>query len=267
MKRKSLIALLVLAVVAGCGDKKPVETAATPPAPSNTGTPAPDTSMTAAQPAAPSTPDASTTTAAIAPRPAIDIPLPESLKHQGYLFYGLANTKPMDLEVVSSTQSGVTTGTQTTRLVEVQGDKAIYQIERTGGLAMLMGNMEVSVEPTGIYVKSSDVAKVGERDLEIPADLKPGAAWTSRTVSEKAGSGFDVTNKFKVVGPKKVQTKKATYPDALLITSTGSGQLAGRKVTMDTKNWYVKGIGLVKSEMRTTEPGGKASTITFQESK
>jgi hypothetical protein len=122
--------------------------------------------------------------------------------------------------------------------------------------------MEVSLEPDGIYVKSSDVAKVGAHDLEFPNTLTPGYTWSSKTVVEQPEKLMDITNKFKVVGIQKLKGKAGPV-DALLITSTGDGKILGKSVRMESKSWYVKGIGNVKAEMKTVDGKGKTESVSI----
>ncbi|HEY0868036.1 MAG TPA: hypothetical protein VGE01_11685, partial [Fimbriimonas sp.] len=109
--------------------------------------------------------------------------LPAELKHDGFEYYGLANEQPIEIEVTSAPNGRTLTGTQTTKLVSFAGGKATFRRERTGNLESL-GVDEYSLEPTGIYVTSSTVAKTKDRYLEIPAKLEPGKTWQDTTEIE-----------------------------------------------------------------------------------
>lgn len=196
-----------------------------------------------------------------------DTPVPDSLKHDGYQYYGLGNADPITLEVSSSGIQGIQTGTQSFRLVELKDGEAIYEVDRTGNLESLLGSMKLAVTPDGIYVRESSIAKVGDKDIEMPAKLETGATWSSKTVSEQEGKELNIANSFKVVGVKPIKTKVADYPDALLIESTGEGTVKGQKVRMETKSWYVKGRGGVRAEVKSTDASGTSTVITIQESK
>ncbi|CAN5525032.1 hypothetical protein BH11ARM2_BH11ARM2_01620 [soil metagenome] len=192
--------------------------------------------------------------------------IPAELKHEGYEYYGLGNDQPVDMEVRTTSDSGVRTGSQITRFKGMQDGKAVYSIERTGGLTDLLGQMDVTLEPDGIFVKSSSVAKVGDRDMEMPAKLSPGTTWEARTVVEQPGRELNVLVKFKVVGPENIKTPVGDR-STLRVDSTGEGTLMGKKVRMDSQSWYVKGFGMVKSVLKYTGETGAPSTITIQETK
>ena len=172
----------------------------------------------------------------------------------------------MNIEVQASTNTAIQTGTHITKLKEVKDGKAIYSIERTGNLGELLGNMEVSLEPDGIYVKSSSKAKVGSRDLELPAQLTTGREWSTKVVVDEASQKMDVTNQFKIVGHESVKTPVGTY-DAIVVTSTGTGTMNGQSIRMETKGWYVKDRGMVKAVLTNSNAAGQKGTITIQEAK
>jgi len=192
--------------------------------------------------------------------------LPENLKSEGYSYYGLNYDKPMNMEVQASTNTAIQTGTQITKLKEIKDGKAIYSIERTGNLGELLGNMEVSLEPDGIYVKTSTKAKVGARDLELPAQMTTGREWTTKVLVDQAGQKMDVTNFFKIVGRESVKTPLGTY-DSIVVTSTGVGTMNGQNIRMETKGWYVKDRGMVKAVLTNSNAAGQKGTITIQEAK
>ncbi len=187
--------------------------------------------------------------------------LPAELKHAAFDYYGLANEKPVNMQAVYSSQPQVITGTQTVRLKEMRDGNAIFMIERTGGLAQL-GDQEMSLEKDGLYVTQSTIAKVNH-DLELPADVTPGKMWDNKTEVE---GQISLNSKFKVVGVQKVKTKVGDR-DALFVTSTGEGTMRGQKVKVTSENWFVKGVGGVKSVLKIAFPGGKTETVTVEETK
>jgi hypothetical protein len=192
--------------------------------------------------------------------------LPEELRHDGAAYYGIGNTEPVDMEIVTSTATGINSGTQTMRLKEMKDGKAVFTVERTGNLAQQLGGMEVRVEKDGVYVHSSPIATVGERDLELPADLTPGKTWTTTTKVDRESQKMDLKNTFKVAGVEPVTTKRSKYEDALLVTSVGEGTLSGSRVRIETRSWFVKGRGNIKTEMRLIDAANKAQTISIEES-
>lgn len=183
------------------------------------------------------------------------------LKGPAFEYYGLGNNVPMAMEAVYSTSGMKLAGTQTITLIRIDDGKPVFEISRTGDLSRL-GTQEVTLEKDGLYVTKMDVG-TANHDLELPNDLVTGKSWNN---AMKVDQKLDIKSTFKVVGPVKVKTPVAER-DAILITSTGSGTLDGKKVTMDSQNWYVKGIGGVKTEITTKFSDGKKETITVQEVK
>ncbi|AIE86432.1 hypothetical protein [Fimbriimonas ginsengisoli] len=203
--------------------------------------------------------------------PKLDVSqIPADLKHDGYAYYGLGSAAPMKMEIRSSSQPNqVLTGTQTIALKEIKDGKPVFTISRDGQLGDLVGQQEVVLEKDGIYNTASTVAKVGAHDLELPAKLAPGVKWTSHTEvdrPDKPEQQLEDNSTCTVVGPQKVTTKVGEH-DALLITSSGKGTIAGKKVVTTSKSWYVKDRGSVKTVLSTTFPDGKVQTITIQEVK
>lgn len=267
MKRPRLwIAVLALAA-AGCNAAKSASSSTEATTKSTTTTATSDTTTgttsTGTSTGASSNP---ATTSSLPPAMPLSA-LPDNLKNAAYDYEGLGNDKPMDMEVTTSNSSTVITGSQTVTLTSVKDGKATFHIERTGGLADLEGSEDDQLSSTGIIVTASDLADVGPNYIEMPADLHPGATWPSHTVVSKPGKELDTTGDFKVVGTQPVTTKKASYKDALLVTSTGKGKVQGQPVRMETKSWYVKGVGMVKSQIVMYPEKGQSATITIQETK
>lgn len=251
------IPLVILAVI-GCNGSTSDTKTAEKPSSTTSGTSGSTTSGSASGSSTGSTP--ATTTAA---NPA---EIPANLKHDGYVYYGLANTAPMKLEIRDSAQPSATkVGTQTVEYKGMIEGKPTFLIERTGGIEVL-GAQEVRLEPDGVYNSSSTVAKVGPKALEIPANLAPGTTFPSHEEVDQSGQSMILDSVFKVERTEKVTTKAGEH-EALLITSTGKGKINGQDVTTSTKGWYVKNLGAVKSELTTYFPKGTTETITIEEIK
>jgi len=192
--------------------------------------------------------------------------VPDTLKTDGYHYYGLGYSKPMNLEISISDQPNSTvSGTQTISLKEIKDGVPTYKIERTGPLAKL-GAQEVELKPDGIYNTASTVAKVSAKDLEMPAKLTPGSTWKSHTEVDQGTTKMVNDSVFKVGGIEKVQTKAGEH-EGLVITSTGVGTVGDKKVHTTSKSWYVKDLGGVKTVLNTTGADGKVQVITIQEIK
>jgi hypothetical protein len=158
----------------------------------------------------------------------------------------------------------VITGGMATALKEIKNGEATFERTYTGGLSDL-GSMVLSLKPDGIRATSSTMGKLTDNGYELPGDLSTGKTWRSESQGEAGGKTIKITQKFTVVGVQKVKTKRAEYPDAIYITSSGPTEMDGVKSTMSSKFWYVKGRGPVKTEM-TIMKNGKPVILTIQES-
>jgi len=190
--------------------------------------------------------------------------LPANLKHKGFDYFGLANEKPMNMQVTATGRSEITTGTQTVQLMELRDGKATFQVTRTGRLEELLGTDTVSLEPDGVYITASSKNYHGH-DKELPADPQPGTTWDYRLKMNNSTQNLDVYNKFKVEGIGKVTTKLGSYNNALHVVTTGDGTVQGTKVKIKADYWYVPGRGGVKYTMVVTPATGKPDTIVVQE--
>lgn len=256
MKRATyLLPLLSSLFVFGCQSAKPTaEPASTTGATATTSAPSPTKPDSGSTSPAPATADSG---------PSLDV-IPSELKHEGYDYYGLANSKPMDMVATSTSGKDTMTGAQITKLESYKDGKAVFSIERTGRLADF-GSQKVTLEKDGIYVTYSSMAKV-DHDLEVPATLPPGKEWKNRMVIDAPAQQTELNSVFKVVGEVDVKTKVGDRK-ALLITSSGQGTMRGEKVKLTSQNWYVKGVGGVKSLITITHANGKSDSITLEETK
>jgi len=258
MKHRRLLPLFLVVAIAGCqGDKS----SATPTDAGSTGTTATTETTGASTGTTGAASTATTGATAEAPKPT-DAEVPAELKHDAYHYYGLSNSMPMDLEVKYSSRPDSLTGSQTVSLKSMQDGKPTYIVDRTGRLAEL-GTQDMVLDKDGLFVTSSSFAKVTGRQIEMPAKLTPGTKWDSTVEVDRPGQQMKIASTYKVVGPQKVKTK-AGEREALLITSVGTGTLNGAAVRMESKSWYVRGVGGVKSEV-SMSTGGKKEFMTIQE--
>jgi hypothetical protein len=235
---------LALLLVVGCGDKEPVASSTT----TTDGTLAPVEKETPAPPAAL---DRST--------------IPAELKHEAYEYFGLGNEAPVEMQVVVSTDPGVKTGTVTTTLTELKDGKAVFTIDRTGGL-MQLGTQKVSLEKDGIYVIESTGAVIDKPQMELSANLNPGSTWKSTLKVDQPGSKMELSTTYTVKGIEKFKSKKGER-EGLLVVAKGTGTANGVPITFESREWYVKGVGGVKAVLATKTKDGKGQTITIEESK
>jgi hypothetical protein len=251
MKNTLFICALALALIGCQGDKTDAKTET--PARDN-GTPAVATSTTGATAEAPSE-----------TKPVSRDQIPADLKTEAYEYFGLSNDKPVDMEYTATAQPGLHTGSVITTLTEVKDGKPIFTIERTGGLAGL-GTQKVSLEKDGIYVIESDPPILDGPQLQMPSDLTPGKSWKNRIRFDQGGTKMDVEMTYTIKGVQKFQTKKGQR-EGLLVAATGSGTRNGSKLTMESREWHVKGLGPVKAELISKTADGKTEKVLIEESK
>jgi hypothetical protein len=188
--------------------------------------------------------------------------IPAELKHEGFEYYGLAHTEPIDMEYVNNSDNNVITGAQQVELVEMRDGDPIFRVTRTGGLSVL-GVDEISLKSDGIYTVGSSILNVQPPPLLIASNLEPGHTWENKLKAD-GDAKMDILMKRTVKGTEKFTTKVGER-EGLLILSTGSGTINDQKVQMDSKEWYVRGLGPVKQELTIAYADGKKQVVTIQE--
>lgn len=193
--------------------------------------------------------------------------VPADLKHAAFDYYGLASGKDLTLEIRTSTKPEVYTGGQKAVLKSVKDGKATYSIERSGGLAEMLGkSQDVVVDKNGIYAISIEGAPIEPIQQELPADMSPGKTWTSKSKFSLSGQEFVTDTKFRIVGPEKVTTKLGTF-DAILVINEGMNIVGGQKMQITAKAWYVKGMGEVKVALTSKNTTGQTATVDVEATK
>jgi len=262
MNRKYLL-LLLAAGLAGCGAGSTGTSSSESPGPTTTPSPSASASATPS-------PDASATPTT-SPNPTASLKdLPATLTTDGYRYFGLSNTKPVDLVMTQTTGKNTvtTTGAVETKLVSIDKDSATFEMTYTGDLARSLGSNEVKLLKDGVHVTTSSVGKLTGDTLEVPNSMTPGTTWTTHTIVQApSGDSVEQNIKFKVVGPRKVDTKGGSYPDALLVTGSGTMKIGKNTLTLSARGWYVKDRGPVRTEFSTTGPGSPPGSVTIQERK
>lgn len=97
----------------------------------------------------------------------------------------------------------------------------------------------------------------------LPLDLPHAAAWEGVTNAYRLpdGSGFEVQEQHRVlVEPERVVVPAGVFPSCLRVETTAihsavdrDGSLTGPRVTFYYSDWYAAGVGLVKTEQRSTD--------------
>lgn len=193
--------------------------------------------------------------------------VPTDLKHAAFDYYGLASGKDLTLEIRTSTKPEVYTGGQKAVLKSVKDGKATYTIERTGGLAEMLGKtQEIVVDKNGIFATSIEGAPIEPIQQELPADMSTGKTWASKSKFSLSGQEFQTDTNFRVVGPEKVTTKLGTF-DAILVVNEGMNVVGGQKMQISAKAWYVKGMGEVKVVLTSKDTTGQTATVNVEATK
>jgi hypothetical protein len=187
-----------------------------------------------------------------------------SSKNDAYDYYGLANTKPVRLEIINGEGQSPQIGTRT--FVPGKKDSNGNQtfVEHQDGALEGEGDITLSLEKDGLYVMSSTKTGIKAHTLEMPAKLEPGGGWKDHTEMSPGGKKIVLDNDIKVERTERVTTPGGTFDDALYITSTGQGTIANEPVTLTTKSWYVRGMGPVKQVEEVVSKGGPKRVITIQ---
>lgn len=187
--------------------------------------------------------------------------LPDALKNDAFEYYGLGNTKTLKYQIVQGEGGLPQDANRTVVPGKTEGDKAIYVLKQTGGLAS-EGDITLSLEKDGIYAMSSSANKIKPHSLEMPAKLDVGGGWKDHT--EMSDQKIVLDNDLKIVGRERVSTPGGTFDDALHVTSTGQGIYQGDPVELTTESWYVRGLGPVKQIVEVTSKAKPKRSFTMQ---
>lgn len=245
MKKTLWISLCAFLVIAGCDNKQP-ETG-------STATGSGESTATGGG----STP----------PKPKPE-EIPASVKTTAFDYYGLANAKTMDLKL-SGAAVPEQTGGVSVELDKIEGEKAFFKIVRTGAVGESLGTDFVMADSKGIYATGNSMGKLTpENYLTLPADITPGKTWPVKNkIVRDNGQEVEEDSIYKIEGIRDFKTKTGVEK-ALLVTSTGTASVTTggetKKMKSAMKSWYLKGVGLAKTEISFTEPGKPTNLITVE---
>ncbi|HEY8516873.1 MAG TPA: hypothetical protein VIS07_15295 [Candidatus Binatia bacterium] len=121
----------------------------------------------------------------------------------------------------------------------------------------------------GVAGETSGVIKAKLPGLPPAKDLVPGFAWRGESEVETMDAGTRVvasgTRGSRVEGIESVTVPAGTFPEALRVASVQTLTLRrgdeARYAKQQTLEWYVRGIGLVKRETRTSTGSDAAASI------
>jgi hypothetical protein len=121
----------------------------------------------------------------------------------------------------------------------------------------------------GVGGETSGVIKAKLPGLPPDGDMKPGFSWRGDSEVETMDSGTRVVAQgargSKVEGFESVTVPAGTFPDALKVATVQTltlhrGQDA-RYARQQVLEWYVRGVGLVKRETRTSQGSNAAASV------
>lgn len=194
--------------------------------------------------------------------------VPADLKTEAFSYYGLENLSPIEYEVISSAIGAPQTGTSTTTLAEVKDDIARFVTSRTGEALSQMGDEEVEARKDGVYNTKIGGHPVEPAQLVLPSDLAAGKTWSTKgKVTAQTAQGlktFDQSFEYKVIGTEKVKTKAGEF-DSLKVTAKGTITVDGKKNQSEVVAWYVKRVGTVKMDIRSS--GDRKVSMTIEATK
>jgi len=183
-------------------------------------------------------------------------PVAESVKTDGFAFYGLGNKDPIKLELKIPSQKRTYSGSATPIFKDTVGEVARYVITRTGELKDLLGDEIVEARADGIYVIGNSMGALSKPTLDLPANPKKGFKWRVKSVLKTKNETIRQNIVCKVIGlvPVDDHGKKA---EALLIKTNGYVTLGGKLTPTSAKYWYEKNVGLIRTDLRVTPEGQK----------
>lgn len=245
--RPFLLTFLVFTLI-GCDGGSKTSVDSTTPKPADSGSPKTDQSADskvetkAPEPAAPKLAD-----------------IPETLRHAAFEWYGLSNDKPLKMTL---TQAGTKmTGSQHMDLQSIKDGVAIFKQSWDGDLTPY-GDSLYKVDAKGIYGIEAQGTKVDPPSMELPANPTPGTAWQSDAKIEVAGSKVKSTSS-KIVGTKTIKLGGRTV-EVLVVHRVSLLSVAEKDQTMDATEYYEKGVGTIKLEVKMISKGEPTRSFVME---
>jgi hypothetical protein len=183
------------------------------------------------------------------------------LKHSGADFLGLK--EPGTLTYKFSQMEGLPPerGEETTTLVEAGADKAVFDVTRTNAL-MLLGSETVEVRKDGVYIIKTSLGELKTPALSMPADVKPGAKWTSSLeLTRPNGDVMTMSTSYEALREEKITVEAGEF-DSLVISGKGEIKVTPKDGAASTTPWtstvwHAKGIGHIRMSQEAKNAEGK----------
>jgi hypothetical protein len=180
--------------------------------------------------------------------------LPENLRSPAYLWYGLGYQYPIDLVLEVPAQHETFKGTMSIQPNGVVDGAARFVVHRGGDLAKLFGDEELELRPDGIYVTANTKGKLSDPTLDLPADPKAGYTWRIKSSLSTDQEKIKQNLTCKVIG-KRPFTEAGKKRMALVVRTKGYVSINGELSPTTATYWYLKEVGLVRTELEVTPKG------------
>lgn len=188
--------------------------------------------------------------------------IPDTLKHDGFLYGGFAPEAAEQTYVVKITGREDSEATTTVRFTGMKDGKAIFERTRQGALADL-GSDTVSIDAEGVKVIQMSIGKVTKPVLELPAKIEVGTRWPATVEVETANGKLTQTGTYRVVAEEKVTVPAGTFT-AKKVVLEGSATSSAGKATIKGTYWFVENVGSVKTLIEQQMEGGSPATIALE---
>ena len=194
--------------------------------------------------------------------------MPESLKHEGWEYFGLDQTGDLIYDYTQLEGRDAEEGSMASILQSATADVATYEIRRAGAMKGL-GTEVHEVRADGIYVISMLGAELEEPVLVMPATPEAGFSWTADLTLPQPGSVLKFTNMTTTVEGIETISSELGELEAMKFTASGdvsrtfdSGTEENSSVTQTY--WVVKGTGLVRMAMTSTDNSGNSLKVSME---
>lgn len=185
--------------------------------------------------------------------------IPDAFKHEGFAFYGMAQTKPSNWEI--NIEGQASKGTQEFVYVGEEDGGHKFKIVRTDGMSSL-GTDVLLVKEDGIYIVETGGHEI-EPALALPAKMETGKTWDTSYSLEQSGKKVDINMTNKITGQETVKTPAGEF-EATVVTVTGTSSINGTESKVSGKAYYVKDRGPVRLELHTIAADGTEHSVTAQ---
>lgn len=201
--------------------------------------------------------------AAAPARPALPLSkLPAAAPVESLEYLGLKREEPLKMEVEAEGQPTMS-GTVVSRLIEVEGDKSVFEVERSGSL-LGAGTETLEARSDGVYTIAVGGNPVNPAHMALPARIEVGRSWRTNSSFEMP-TGQKVTDEstYRIAAREKVKTKLGEF-DAVRVDGSGTTTIDGQRLEVQMRAWYVRGMGAVKIEVTSKGADGQSVRVTMQ---